>query len=436
MARSKRLRECEITSLRQDPRSNSTESEFDTESDSEPSSEPDSQSQSQIQEQANVGYDEIVEIVDEQGNVRTKRGVTRAKDVWSLPGGEKIVVSCNKFGQPVKKSGGILGGWLGTVARKANLCPIHYPTWKKMPNSFKINIINLTRSKFSIPSKECVNAWILKSVSRKWKGYKYELKAKYKVNDQTEQQIASTVPNEIMPQQWIDLVRIWFSEKSELYSRIGKMARANVKTPHTTGSMSFARKRQEFEDENHREPSRIQFFASTHKQKDGNYINDTSKRLVEKCMTEVAKRSVSSESPDAIFQLENEVFGKLIGKEQYGRVRGYGLGPSPTQVFGPQAQFRFMDNAEQNSVELQSQMKTMQNNYESKLAEMQQNYDTKLAEMQQDFQSQLNQVASMLQIFARSSNNLGGVASQFPDFARSSDSGNAGENPAPDIWFT
>lgn len=153
-------------------------------------------------------------------------------------------------------------------------------------------------------------------------------------------------------------------------------------------------------------------------------------------MTEVAKRSVSSESPDAIFQLENEVFGKLIGKEQYGRVRGYGLGPSPTQVFGPQAQFRFMDNAEQNSVELQSQMKTMQNNYESKLAEMQQNYDTKLAEMQQDFQSQLNQVASMLQIFARSSNNLGGVASQFPDFARSSDSGNARENPAPDIWFT
>nr|CAD1841008.1 unnamed protein product [Ananas comosus var. bracteatus] len=348
MARSKRLRECEITSLRQDPRSNSTESEFDTESDSEPSSEPDSQSQSQIQEQANVGYDEIVEIVDEQGNVRTKRGVTRAKDVWSLPGGEKIVVSCNKFGQPVKKSGGILGGWLGTVARKANLCPIHYPTWKKMPNSFKINIINLTRSKFSVPSKECVIAWILKSVSRKWKGYKYELKAKYKVNDQTEQQIAST----------------------------------------------------------------------------------------EKCMTEVAKRSVSSESPDAIFQLENEVFGKLIGKEQYGRVRGYGLGPSPTQVFGPQAQFRFMDNAEQNSVELQSQMKTMQNNYESKLAEMQQNYDTKLAEMQQDFQSQLNQVASMLQIFARSSNNLGGVASQFPDFARSSDSGNARENPAPDIWFT
>lgn len=77
--------------------------------------------------------------------MRTKRGVTRAKDVWSLPGGEKIVVSCNKFGQPVKKSGGILGGWLGTVARKANLCPIHYPTWKKMPNSFKINIINLTR---------------------------------------------------------------------------------------------------------------------------------------------------------------------------------------------------------------------------------------------------------------------------------------------------
>lgn len=72
------------------------------------------------------------------------------------------------------------------------------------------------QSKFSLPSKECVNAWILKSVSQKWKGYKYEFKAKYKVKDQTEQHIANIVPNEIMAQQWIDLVRIWFSEKSEV----------------------------------------------------------------------------------------------------------------------------------------------------------------------------------------------------------------------------
>ena len=50
-----------------------------------------------------------------------KRGGTRAKDVWTLPIGQKINVQYNNLGQPIKKSGSILGGWLGTVARKKRI---------------------------------------------------------------------------------------------------------------------------------------------------------------------------------------------------------------------------------------------------------------------------------------------------------------------------
>lgn len=83
--------------------------------------------------------------LDEQGNVKKKRKM-RAKDVWTLPASEKIKVECNQFGQPIKKAGGILGGWLGTVARRGNMCPIHYISWKIMPiDPFKLKIINVTR---------------------------------------------------------------------------------------------------------------------------------------------------------------------------------------------------------------------------------------------------------------------------------------------------
>lgn len=84
--------------------------------------------------------------LDEQGSLRKKRGVTRAKDVWNLQSGQRIKVDCNKFGQPIKKGGGILGGWLGTVARRGNMCPIHYISWKIMPTvPFKLDIIKMTR---------------------------------------------------------------------------------------------------------------------------------------------------------------------------------------------------------------------------------------------------------------------------------------------------
>nr|CAD1833691.1 unnamed protein product [Ananas comosus var. bracteatus] len=129
-----------------------------------------------------------------------------------------------------------------------------------------------------------VNAWILKSVSRKWKDYKCELKAKYMIEDYTEQQIVNVVPKEIVPQQWVDLVHYWFSEKSQLYSRIGRASRAKHTTPHTTGSISFARKRHKFEKENQRERGRIEFFAITHKSKNGSYINTAASNFVNDAM--------------------------------------------------------------------------------------------------------------------------------------------------------
>nr|CAD1827367.1 unnamed protein product [Ananas comosus var. bracteatus] len=235
------------------------------------------------------------------------------------------------------------------------------------------------------------------------------------IEDYTEQQIVNVVPKEIVPQQWVDLVHYWFSEKSQLYSRIGRASRAKHTTPHTTSSMSFARKRQEFEEINQRESGRIEFFAVTHKSKDGSYINTTASDFVSDAMVKV-NASITSGSLASTVELENDAFIGIKEKDRYGRERGYGIGVVPTQVFGPQAYLgsvRYDDNTEKVQ-RLKSKIQLMQDSYESKLVGMQKDYESKLDMIHQNYesrmsgmQSQLNEVTSILLNFVRPSDILG-----------------------------
>nr|CAD1829257.1 unnamed protein product [Ananas comosus var. bracteatus] len=53
-----------------------------------------SQTQPQVQESAETEYIDAVEIIDSQGKKR-KKSTMHAKDVWSLPDGERVVIVCN-----------------------------------------------------------------------------------------------------------------------------------------------------------------------------------------------------------------------------------------------------------------------------------------------------------------------------------------------------
>nr|CAD1840598.1 unnamed protein product [Ananas comosus var. bracteatus] len=316
MARSKRLRQCEITredevQLNSNEPSPVSQTQHILEHYADASSNSDSDSASenepQVQEQGDHEYNDTLEIEDDQGHTTNKRGMTRAKDVWNLPNGQRIVIKCNKFGQPVKKEGGILGGWLGTLSRKENFCSLSYNSWKKVPNTVKTELIQLTRTKFKLPMDNNVNAWILKSVSRKWKDYKCELKAKYMIEDYTEQQIVNVSD-----------------------------AMVKVNASITSGSLASA------------------------------------------------------------VELEKDAFIGIKGKDRYGRVRGYGIGVVPTQVFGPQAYLgsvRYDDNTEEVQ-RLKSKIQLMQDSYESKLVGMQKDYESKLDMIHQNYESRMSGMQS------------------------------------------
>ncbi|XP_038974536.1 uncharacterized protein LOC120105861 [Phoenix dactylifera] len=332
-----------------------------------------------------------VHIQDGLGRVRRTRGPTRAQDVWSLREDEKIVVQCNELGQPIKRAASILSTFLGSVARKGQLCPLNYTKWNEMLPSYKVELLKVIEKKFLLPKES--HDWVLKSVNRKWKEYRAKLKTDWKHDGMTEEEVARVCPPDVIPHQWRELVHYWFSEKAQTYSNIGRAARASQTVPHTSGSMSYARRKAEFMDNNGREPGKVEFYKMTYTHRDGSFVREESRDIFDRATTLISERVGESSSSDATSHVEAQVLAELLGPERYGRVRGYGVGVTPTQL---SAVGMYTRNAEEGSTNaevsrLRATIEDMKDRHQAELAELKQN--------QQTLQSQFEHISSMLQRF-------------------------------------
>ncbi|AQK69288.1 hypothetical protein ZEAMMB73_Zm00001d015684 [Zea mays] len=71
---------------------------------------------------ADIEIETIVEV--------KRRGKTKLLQVWNIPRGHRIVVQCNELDQPIGEEAGIMGKFLGMVARNGNLCSLSYKDWR------------------------------------------------------------------------------------------------------------------------------------------------------------------------------------------------------------------------------------------------------------------------------------------------------------------
>ncbi|KAK5824488.1 hypothetical protein PVK06_019263 [Gossypium arboreum] len=70
--------------------------------------------------------DELEEFQTESGGTRRVRGRTLLRDLYGLDPIERVKVSRNTHGQPVGSEARLLAGYLGILARNANMLPINY----------------------------------------------------------------------------------------------------------------------------------------------------------------------------------------------------------------------------------------------------------------------------------------------------------------------
>ncbi|XP_002263486.2 uncharacterized protein LOC100249234 isoform X1 [Vitis vinifera] len=271
-----------------------------------------------------------------QGSSITKRkprvrGPTLCLDVWNMPEGQHVVVETNEVGQPDGDSACKLGNFLGTIARDGHLAPLTYADWRAVPQAAKDNMLQLAKSKFEISPR--VENWVLKTLGKRWKDWKAQLKAKY-FNNKTDDEHIEIDDERVLPEQRPILLAYWRSEESQKRSAMNKANRAKQSIGHTAGTKSFARIRKE--ERNKRpdgdEPTRAELFIVTHLRKDGTPVDETSANII----TQLQERAQANPQPASHERvLHDDIFSQVMGKDGHGRVRTYGLGPCPSDIWGP-----------------------------------------------------------------------------------------------------
>ncbi|PPR92021.1 hypothetical protein GOBAR_AA28674 [Gossypium barbadense] len=122
------------------------------------------------EQQTVVGSSNVPETLDEpeefqieSGGTRRVRGRTLLRDLYDLDPVERVKVSRNTHGQPVGSEARLLAGYLGILARNANMLPINYESWHHIPDSNKNQALANIKERFAL---EVSNDYIKKALER------------------------------------------------------------------------------------------------------------------------------------------------------------------------------------------------------------------------------------------------------------------------------
>ncbi|KAK9984276.1 hypothetical protein SO802_033801 [Lithocarpus litseifolius] len=246
--------------------------------------------------------------------VRATRGASKYSFIWNLPENHKIELPLTSSNQPIKKAGRNFTGWLGTIARKPQLCPIKYKNWTRMPDEFKEEIWDILQSKWIFPEEparlEAIKNRTLSLIAKSWRNYKSTLKKKYFLGSGNR---ARVPPNDLA-----------------LENKNSRSKQTNV---HTGGSKNFASYAEEMVTALGHPVDRADVYVKLHRHKDGTPVNTIAESNIEKInelLSESSNRVQSSDLTGSIAWAPDDVYAQVFGNERNGRVRGVGFGPTPS----------------------------------------------------------------------------------------------------------
>ncbi|KAL2897748.1 adenylate kinase [Bienertia sinuspersici] len=241
----------------------------------------------------------IYEYVVQDPNGVRRRGKTLLADVWNLPPGHQIVVDVNKEMQPIGEEARVLACFSGTIARNGKLCSLSYTRWDHLKKGGNTNneamILKEVKARFLYPN--ALEKWILKSIGLKWQDYKWYLKGRYYDDDTDINIVQDKCPSDVENDQWISLKRSQRGKES--------LMNARVKPISTT------------EKGVEKESDRTQTYLAC-------YTHDNEAEITNQI------KSIVAEQGDKEMNLDDDPVSKVLGKDQYCRVRGLGLGAKPS----------------------------------------------------------------------------------------------------------
>ncbi|KAH7864419.1 hypothetical protein Vadar_029394 [Vaccinium darrowii] len=250
---------------------------------------------------------------------RQGRGPAHPYAGWGS--GEKMPVELDEENKPIGEHAAQLESQLGIIARNGNFAPLTFTDWRAPElEPYKARIWEEVKANTEAP--EIYKHNCLRSVGRKWNYWKDTVKRKYYNRYSTDEERLANCPDRVDPNQWKILVAFWGSEAAKECSTKNGGNRGNQMT-HSTGRKAHCRVRNE--------PDRIEVYEETHKRKNGGYVDKASTEAMSRIKEKLSQLPESLQSDPNV---REEIFTDVLGRDKHGRVRTYGLGPCPSQVFG------------------------------------------------------------------------------------------------------
>ncbi|KAL5133681.1 hypothetical protein HKD37_03G006971 [Glycine soja] len=345
----------------------------------------------------------------EQGSLKTRnvRGPTLLRDIWTMPPGKTIDVQFNRRNQAIGKEGRKLASFLGIIARNPELAPLNIDDWRCFDKEEKNKLVDLVRKKFSIPERGV--EFVKKSLGKKWKDYKCDLRSMYFTKYKTKHTLLKHRPNHIPRDQWIGLVSYWVSDKGKRRSQANKSNRAKQKMPHTGGSKSIGTLMNE-KAKDGIEPTRAEVFILTHKErKDGRPLDAESIKTLDLIQEKLCNGETSNEQDLDSVAWEGDVYSQVLGSERSGYIRGLGLGPTPSLLWGDKfslGNISMNNNNMSNEMvpKLEQEMKELKERHEEEMNQMKELNQKQVAEltiMRQNQEKMMLELSFMREVMCR-----------------------------------
>nr|POE73878.1 hypothetical protein CFP56_42295 [Quercus suber]POE78236.1 hypothetical protein CFP56_77563 [Quercus suber] len=153
-----------------------------------------------------------------------------------------------------------------------------------------------SKERFIVEGQETL---VWQQMNRSYKNYRSSLKKKwFKPYEEDPEEALEILPPNMADDDWNYLVNLW-SNKDWKREKTGE------------------------------DPSQLQLFEITHTRSNGQAANETTQEVLMKF-----KRLTAEVAEGSLQMSGNEMFVEVFGPERHGRVRGYGDGISPTELWG------------------------------------------------------------------------------------------------------
>ncbi|RYR09564.1 uncharacterized protein [Arachis hypogaea] len=268
-----------------------------------------------------------VKTIESDGTIKQVK--LSVKEAMKPPNGRKVVLRFNSALQPVGDEAGLLSGVMGLLGSDYTKFPIGERDWRKVRTRDKVyNEIVKEMFHFEEDSRGIIKSVIFKMLGRAWKETRSRLYHRYYDAELSLAENIENRPDGITAEHWRKFLDYRNSEETQEKCKKNAENRSKQLYTHTGGSKSLARLGEEESERQGRRVSRGELYLLTHKRDDGSYIHDAARAIGERI------EAIEQGDESSRLLSQNDSLAQALGKEHPGRVRGMGLGPTSSQVFG------------------------------------------------------------------------------------------------------